>query len=200
MAKDGKEKIMAKDGKEKIMAKDGKEKATEDLVEESGEEKEGDGGNVGSKTVLIIIIAGFVLFMAMAGAGFYILWQKMPGSPANSVTVSKSATEKGQPTKGLGPLYALNPFVVNLAGGGGKRFLRVKMDFELKDQTIFEKVRAQFPRVKDKILTILSAKKFEDINTVKGKSDLRAEIAATIDTLFSKGAVTNVYFTEFVIE
>ncbi len=168
----------------------------EDLVEE----EDGGGGTKGSKTVLIIIIAGFVLFMAMAGAGFYMLWQKMPGAPANSVTASKSVTEKGQPTKGLGPIYAINPFVINLAGSGGKRFLRVKMDLELKNQTIFEQVHAQLPRVKDKILTILSSKKFEDINTVEGKSNLRAEIAARIDTLFSKGAVTNVYFTEFVIE
>ena len=166
-----------------------------DLVEE----KDG-GGAKGSKTVLIIIIAGFVLFMAMAGAGFYILLQKMPGSSADSATVSKSQTEKEQPAKGLGPIYSINPFVINLAGSGGKRFLRVRMDLELKNQTIFEQVHAQLPRVKDKLLTILSSKKFEDINTVEGKSNLRAETAASIDTLFSKGAVTNVYFTEFVVE
>jgi len=170
----------------------------ENIAEET--ENGGKSGTGGSKTVLIIIIAGFVLFMAMAGAGFYILWQKMPGSPANSVTASKSATEKEQPTKGLGPIYSIKPFVINLAGSGGKRFLRVKMDLELKDQTVFEQVRAQLPRVKDKLLTILSSKKFQDISTVEGKRDLRAEIAATIDSLFSKGAVTNVYFTEFVIE
>lgn len=182
------------------MGKEGKEKTTEDLVEEPGEEKDGDSGTGGSKTVLIIIIAGFVLFMAMAGAGFYILWQKMPAAAAKSVKAGETVTGKEKPLEAIAPIHSLNPFVVNLADSGGKRFLRVKMDLELKDQTIFEKVRAQFPRVKDKILTILSAKKFEDIGTVKGKSDLRAEITATIDTLFSKGAVTNVYFTEFVIE
>ena len=170
----------------------------ENIAEET--ENGSKSGIGGSKTVLIIIIAGFVLFMAMAGAGFYILWQKMPGSSANSVTVSKSATEKKQPSNAMGPICSINPFVINLAGSGGKRFLRVKMDLELKDQTIFEQVRAQLPRIKDNILTILSVKKFQDISTVKGKSDLRAEIAATVDTLFSKGAVTNVYFTEFVIE
>jgi len=170
------------------------------LNEDPVEEKDGGGGTKGSKTVLIIIIAGFVLFMALAGAGFYILWQKMPGPSANSVTTSKSVTEKEPPTIGLGPIYSITPFVINLAGSGGKRFLRVKMDLELKNQTISEQMRAQLPRVKDTLLTILSSKKFEDINTVEGKSDLRTEIATTIDTLFSKGAVTNVYFTEFVIE
>ena len=179
------------------MAGKNKEKEVQDLKEEEG----GDSGKKGgSKTVLIIIIAGFVLFMAMAGAGFYILWQKMPGAPGNSVTASKSVTEKKQPANGLGPIYSITPFVTNLAGSGGKRFLRVKMDLELKDQAIFEQVHAQFPRVKDKILTILSAKKFEDINTVEGKNKLRAEVAAAVDALLSKGAVTNVYLTDFVVE
>ena len=174
------------------MAKDSN--GNEDLVEEK------DGGGGGSKTVLIIIIAGFVLFMALAGAGFYILWQKMPGSPTSSVTAAKSATEKEPPSKGLGPIYSINPFVINLAGSGGKRFLRIKMDLELKDQTTFEQVHTQLPRVKDTLLTILSSKSFQDINTVEGKSDLRTEIAAAMDALFSEGAVTNVYLTEFVVE
>jgi len=186
------------------MAKNSKMKESEALEEEPGEEESGKSGGKGSKTVLIIIVAGFVLFMAMAGAGFYMLWKKMPGSttntPTNSVTTSKSATEKEAPANGLGPIYAINPFVINLAGSGGKRFLRVKMDLELKNQTTFDKMQAQHSQVKDKLLTILSSKTFQDINTVEGKSDLRAEIAATMDTLFSKGAVTNVYFTEFVVE
>ena len=176
------------------------------MVDEEAEHTEeetenaGKGGAGGSKTLLIIIIAAFVLFMAMAGAAFYILWQKMPASPANGVTAAESATEKGQPAKSLGPIFSINPFVINLAGSNGKRFLRVKIDLELKDQAIFEQVHAQFPRVKDRLLTILSSKKFQDINTVEGKSNLRAEIAASIDTLVSKGAVTNVYLIEFVVE
>ena len=179
-----------KDGdKEKIIEEDSND--NEDIAEK----KAG-----GSKTVLIIIIAGFVLFMAMAGAGFYIIWQKMPGSSVNSVMTSEPETQKAPPKKGLGPIYSINPFVINLAGSGGKRFLRVKMDLELKDQTTFEQVHAQLPRVKDTLLTILSAKKFQDINTGEGKSDLRTEIVATMGSLFSKGAVTNVYLTEFVVE
>ena len=182
------------------MAKDGKEKETKDPVEEPGEEKDGDGGKKGSKTVLIIIIAGFVLFLAMAGAGFYILLQKMPASASKGVQAGETVPGKENPSDTIGPTHSLDTFVVNLADSGGKRFLRVKMSVELRDQETAEQVKKQLPRIQDKILTILSTKKFQDISTVKGKSDLRAEIAATIDTIFSKGAVTNVYFTEFVIE
>ena len=182
------------------MAKDSERKVAEDLVEEPGEEG-GDGGGTGvSKTVLIIIIAGFVLFMAMAGTGFYILWKKIPGPPVANVTTSKSANEGEQSGSAMGPVYPISPFVINLAGSGGKRFLRIKMELELKDQKTLEQVHAQFPRVKDNLLTILSSKKFEDISTIEGKKALRAEIAATIDTLLSKGAVTNVYLTDFVVE
>ena len=181
------------------MTTDGEKIEAEELVEETEENNDGGGTGV-SKTVLIIIIAGFALFMVVAGAGFYILWQKVPGSPAAGVLAAKSATQGAPSGNAMGPIYPINPFVINLAGSGGKRFLRIKMDLELKDQKTFEQVRAQFPRVKDKLLTILSSKTFEDISTVKGKELLRAEIAGTIDTLLYKGAVTNVYLTDFVIE
>ena len=167
---------------------------------EESEEKAGDGGKEGgSKTLLIIIIAGFVLFLAVAGAGFYILLQKMPGSGAAAVTAAKPVAETAQPSTELGPLFPMKPFVINLAGDQ-KRFLRVKMDLELKDQATMEQVRSQLPRVKDKILTILSSKKFQDINTVEGKNKLRAEISTAIDALYTKGTVTNVYLTDFVVE
>ena len=167
-----------------------------DEEKKGAEEKKG-----GSKMILIVIIIGFVLFLAVAGAGFYILLQKMPGAaPADTVTASESAPEKELAKNEMGPVYSMKPFVINLSGDGGKRYLRVKMDIELKNQAIFDQMQAQFPRVKDKILTILSSKKFSDIETIEGKNKLRVEISEAIDTLFSKGAVVNVYLMEFVVE
>jgi len=177
-----------------------KEEINDDISEEQEEEQEGKSGTGGSKTILIIIVAAFVLFMAMAGAGFYIIWQKIPTSSTENVKAKETLVVEKQPTDAIGPIHSLDPFVVNLADSTGKRFLRVQMSLELKDQGTADQIKLQLPRIKDKILTILSAKKFQDISTVKGKSDLRTEIAASIDAFFSKGAVTNIYFSEFVIE
>ena len=171
---------------------------TENVEEEAESGSESSGGV--SKTLLIVIIACFVLFLAAAGAGFYILLQKQPPPNTAAVTAPEAASEKKAQVKSMGPIFSMKPFVVNLAGSGGNRFLRIKIDFELKDQQVLEQVHVQLPRVKDRLLTILSAKRFQDIDTVEGKGALRSEIAAAMDGIFSEGAVVNVYFTEFVIE
>ena len=170
---------------------------TENVEEEAESGSESSGGV--SKTLIIVIFAGFVLILAGLGAGFYIVLKKPPPNTA-AVTAPEAASEKKAQVKSMGPIFSMKPFVVNLAGSGGNRFLRIKIDFELKDQQVLEQVHVQLPRVKDRLLTILSAKRFEDIDTVEGKGALRSEIAAAMDGIFSEGAVVNVYFTEFVIE
>ncbi len=183
------------------MAKDGKEKEKEDSADKPLEEKKDGGEAEVSKTVLIIIIAAFVLFLAGAGAGFFLLWQKMPKAPAAGVIASPSDPGKEQAAApGIGPIYSIPSFRINLAGNGGKQFLTIKMELEMKNEEMFEQVSAQFPRVKDNLLTVLSSKTFKDIDTVQDKSALRVELAASVDALFSTKAVNNVYLTDFLVE
>ena len=89
-----------------------------------------------SKKVIIIIIAVFVLLMGMMGAGFFLLWSQM------SATVAQVQKQNGaeeapeeevvvEETK-IGPLYRMDTLIVNLADQGGKRYLRVTMELELK--------------------------------------------------------------------
>ena len=167
--------------------------------ETKGDRKGGGGG--GSKTLLIIIIAGFLMFMILAGAGFYILWQRMP-VPENAKPDSSEDAVLDEKAVQLtvGPIFSMEPFVVNLADPAGNRFLRTKMSLELRDEELLSKMdKLSFP-VRDKILTILSSKKFQDINTVQGKSELRGEITVAVDGLLGKGALKNVYFSDFVAE
>ncbi len=175
-----------------------------DNADESKDEKkggqEGDGGG-GSKTLLIIVIAGFLLFMILAGAGFFILWKKLPASENAKPDANEENVLEEQPVQlTVGPIYSMEPFVINLADPGGSRFLRTKMSLELVDEELLGKMdKLGFP-VRDKILTILSSKKYSEINTVQGKNELRGEITTAVDVLLGKGAVKNVYFQDFVAE
>ena len=165
---------------------------------ETNPEKSGGGG---SKTLLIIIIAAFLLFMLIAGAGFFILWKKLPNSANTKTDAVEQAAQKEQLAQAeVGPVYDLQAFVVNLADPGGNRFLRVKMSLEVKDEELVKQMDKQRIRLRDKILTILSSKSYQNVNTVQGKTELRTEICAAVDSFFEKGAVKNVYFSEFVVE
>jgi len=50
------------------------------------------------------------------------------------------------------------------------------------------------------VLMVLPEKRFDDIRTTEGKAALRDEIIGKINPLLTKGKVTNIYYTEFVVQ
>jgi flagellar FliL protein len=47
---------------------------------------------------------------------------------------------------------------------------------------------------------LVPAKKYADISTVEGKDVLREELVAKLNSFLKPDSVTNIYFTEFVIQ
>ncbi|MCF8128246.1 MAG: flagellar basal body-associated FliL family protein [Deltaproteobacteria bacterium] len=172
-----------------------------DEPEDKAKETQKSSGRGGSKTLLIIVIAGFLLFMVLAGAGFFILWKKLPAPENTKTDTSEEKMEDEKPAQlTVGPVFSLEPFIVNLADPAGNRFLRAKMTLELGNPELLEKMdKLVFP-VRDKILTVLSSKKYLEINTSGGKEQLRVEIATAVDGLLGKESVKNVYFSDLVVE
>ena len=157
-----------------------------------------------SKKGLIILTGSFLIVVAIVATGLFVLWNRVSVSvPVISETeeISKQAAEE---KSGLGPkkkaVYPLETFVVNLADPGGKRYLRVKMALELDNQALSDEIKGNMPKIRDKVLMILPAKAFKDIQTVEGKNSLRNEIIVGLNFLLEKGKVTNIYFQEFVVQ
>jgi len=155
-----------------------------------------------SKKVIIIIGIAVIRFMAAIGGGFYMLWSKM--AQMNVAGTETVATEEGaegeEEPDTIGPMYSLDSFVVNLAEAGGNRYLRVTMELELTDEVLHTELDQRLPQVRNAMLMILPSKKAEDINTVDGKLALRDQLIDEINSFMTTGEVTNIYFTEFVIQ
>ena len=151
-----------------------------------------------SKTVLIIIISVTVLFMGAVGGGFFILWNKIAQLPQGPATVEELPVQEEE--NAIGPLYALDTMIVNLADHGGKRYLRVTMALELSDPEVVATIESRLPKVRDAVLMILPTKTYDDVSTTDGKIALRNEVMEKINALITKGRVNNIYFTEFVVQ
>jgi len=71
-------------------------------------------------------------------------------------------------------------------------------------KTLFENLKEEMdkrlPQVKDIIVTLLPTRKFDDIQTVEGKLALRDELMQRLNKILTQGKVTNIYFTEFVVQ
>lgn len=152
-----------------------------------------------SKKVLIIVILSSVVVLGGLGAGFFIMWQKLANIGVQNVQASPAATET-KAEVGMGPTYHLDPFIVNLADEGGKRFLRVTMELEVKNAEMVNNVESHLPKIKDTILMVLPTKKYADLHTVDGKVALRDQIMKKINGFLKDAPITHIYFTEFVIQ
>jgi flagellar FliL protein len=152
-----------------------------------------------SNKLIFLLVAVLLVLTIGLTAGFFMMWNKL--SALNTLSNTAATARGGQEqTASLGPLFPLDTFIVNLADAGRSRYLRVTMDLELAAATDAGKLTKKLPQVRDSILMILPSKQFDDIASMEGKIALRDEIIAKLNTLFARSVVTNIFFTEFVVQ
>jgi flagellar basal body-associated protein FliL len=99
----------------------------------------------------------------------------------------------------------MEPFVVNLADLGSRRYLRLNLKLQLKKPGENEPLlESRMPQVRDAVLMFLSGKTADQLVSTEGKAMLREELIAQINKVLknkkSKKVVKNLYFTEFLIQ
>jgi flagellar FliL protein len=148
---------------------------------------------------MLLIIAVMLVITIGLAAGFFMMWNKLSEINVSANAATHTESDPGQSAQ-LGPLYSLDTFIVNLADTERNRYLRITMDLELTSPTGADKLKERLPQIKDRILTILPAKRFEDIASVEGKTALRDEIIEKLNSLFPRAVISNIFFTEFVVQ
>jgi len=143
-----------------------------------------------------------------------------PGTMPQPVGVSNTTPMLGymqadQPGPGI--MYNLDTMVVNLAEPGGLRYLQTTIVLEfwplienyygltpeertLAEDTFKGKIDTLRPMIDDAIMTILSSKKYNDISSIDGKQALKQEIINAMNGILGYQGVTNVYFTDFLVQ
>jgi len=153
---------------------------------------------------MLIVVIISVLFLGAVGTGFFVMWGKIsslePPASAQADEMGNNVDEEKKEPEKIGPIFSLDPFIVNLADHEGKRYLRVTMDLELENEELNKQLKELLPRVRDSILMILPTKKQKDLSTMEGKINLREEIVSELDSFLGEGSIINLYFTEFVIQ
>jgi flagellar FliL protein len=153
-----------------------------------------------STKMLIIIIGAAVLIMGSIGAGFFVMWTKVNAINSQAMAAEGEEQAEAPAAPKIGPIHPLDTFIVNLADEGGTRYLRTTMKLELADDQSLTFVQERLPLIRDSILMILPTKNYADISTVEGKKTLRDELIAKLNVIMIPGSVTNIYFTEFVVQ
>jgi len=166
--------------------------------EELLDEVELDGSTPKKKSPLKMIII-LIVVLALLGGGGYFAYMKylQPGQSPTAAGVEETV-EEAPPN--LGVMFSLDPFIVNLAGSQGKRFLKVTVSLELSAPEVHVEVKENIQKIMDSILVLLSSKNFEDVYSVQGKFKLKDEITIRVNRFLVLGHIKEAYFTEFIIQ
>jgi flagellar FliL protein len=144
-----------------------------------------------------------VLVLGGGGAGWFLMHDK--GDDAEET--SKPTKKKKKAAKAHAPpVFApLEVFTVNLQPDAEEEhMLQVSITLEMAGQEQADLVKNNMPKVRSRVLLLLSAKKASELTTVEGKTRLAEEVMEAIKKPFVEHdepqEVNEVMFTQFIIQ
>lgn len=136
----------------------------------------------------IFALLGIFLIGIGLGAGSMIVKEKF--FPKDS---AKEAIQKEQ--EKIGPLVEMEELFVNLDGGG---FIRVEITLEGVNAKSKEKIQAKEVFLRDKVITVLGSKGFQDVQT-DNREKLKKELLTELNKICNN-EIKDVLFKNFVYQ
>lgn len=119
------------------------------------------------------------------------------GSPP---PVAPDATSAQHAPSGKELTVDFGKIMVNLAGTEGSRYLRINLVLASNNPDLKEIIKTNDVALRDGVLTILSAQTLIDIEGSAGRETARRALISRINGILGGPVVTQIYFTEFVIQ
>lgn len=147
-----------------------------------------------NKKLLLIIILAVLVLGGGGTAAFFML-----GGEEDAADKETAKQEEQTPVG----LVSMDTFIVNLNDPGEDRYVKIRIKLTVSPVGIAENLDEDellVARFRDRILTLLSTKTYEDLSTPLGKETLRREIKSRIAPVITEGEIQDVLFSEFVVQ
>ncbi|MGM0370613.1 MAG: flagellar basal body-associated FliL family protein [Bacillota bacterium] len=156
--------------------------------------EEGTNQNNGFNISMIIAI---VLSVLLATGMSYFMMMRFGGLSTNQEEQTEEEETKKEVQR-LGPTHNLEQFLVNLSESNS--YVKINIAVEVDKEEVIEEIETRSPQIRDTVISILRSKKIKTIQDNPQAKDLREEIRTAINQYLADGSVTNVFFTEFVVQ
>ncbi len=149
------------------------------------------------KGLMIAIIIVVQLIVAILLVVFVIYPRLYPSDP-NAEEADKE--KKEEVTEKLGPTFTISDLTVNPKGTMGRRFAVFEVVLEVDDPTVIESLNQNKPVIVDQFLTYLRGKTVAELASLEQMKLIRNDLMQIVNRIINQDAVTNLYFTRFVLE
>ena len=146
----------------------------------------------------LIVVLVVLLVAAAIIVGYVVISGRGPAGEASAD--EDGATRAWEPNAAMGPGYTFETFIVNVAGTGGRRYLKCTITVEFDKNAGVTEAGTKVPLMRDAVIDILSSKTLDDLEPGPLRDALREELVATISSVITKARVTRVFFNEFVVQ
>ncbi len=106
------------------------------------------------------------------------------------------ATKETKP----GEIITVADLVINPAGTGGRRYLKVSAAIETHDPKVLKDLGLRDAQVRDLLIRDLSARTLEELTDPVAKEEMRQSIVSELNEIVGAGKVSNLFFTEYVVQ
>ena len=150
----------------------------------------------------LLVLANGLLVLAALGAAVYtkILYKKPVIEEA--VELKKKQEElKTTPPPTERPLLTFEDLTINIATTSGKaHYATIGFAVECRDDEALRGAKAKKALLTDKLISSLGKRQITELNTIQGKLLLKSELIRSFNEVLSPGEVTDLYFSNFILQ
>jgi len=157
-----------------------------------------------------ILLFGIPIFMVQLVVVYFVTanillnkWKAAGQLPNQDMNVEQTSNSDSNSNKSseLGKyVYVEEDVIVNPAQTQGKRLLLSSVGFDLGSEENKTAMTDKKILIRDMIISILSSKTVEQLNSVGYRDSLKVEISSKVKTLIPDIKVNQVYFSKYIIQ
>ncbi len=138
--------------------------------------------------MLTLIIALVIIITGVASFTFFTYF-----------SVAENSEEEEFKIEDIRSTYKVGDFVVNITDNSRINFIRASLVFEIEDNNLIEELEKRKSQLRDRIITTLRSQN-ESILKEANAQTIKNIIKNEINKILKSGEITNVWFTELVVQ
>lgn len=151
-----------------------------------------------NKVKLIMLAVG--VGTMLGGGGLFFVMKGSPKQEEKKAEADQAEEKKDLGTEKTRRIVTLKPIIVNVRDTRLTRYLKVAIGLETNSEDVIEEVNKLMYPINDFLVDRLSNVRIEELDNTAGRNKLKRELMYGLNELLDKGVVTNLYFSEFVVQ